>query len=207
MRHLSAQRRLTDRYVLGALLGPMEATAVGTVFGLTSMWKASASYVMPSDQMFSPLFSGDPLGSLVLSVGSRALFGLLSGLLYAGARRLRPLALGVGAVSFFARQIHSLLVYSAMALFFPEAGYGPGIVFAQVFSKSDVLANCGTAAVVLLIWGASQTQPWIRFRQKLERSLSMHTGERYRRLTIAVMAAVTFGATGPMEALSKKMPL
>ena len=99
MRHLSAQRRLTDRYVLGALLaiellmsfsflgyfhvepisvtiaylpvllagallGPMEATAVGTVFGLTSMWKASASYVMPSDQMFSPLFSGDPLGAL-----------------------------------------------------------------------------------------------------------------------------------------------
>ena len=78
MRHLSAHRRLTDRYVLGALLaiellmsfsflgyfhvepisvtiaylpvllagallGPMEATAVGTVFGLTSMWKASAS--------------------------------------------------------------------------------------------------------------------------------------------------------------------
>lgn len=229
MRHLSAQRRLTDRYVLGALLaiellmsfsflgyfhvepisvtiaylpvllagallGPMEATAVGTVFGLTSMWKASASYVMPSDQLFSPMFSGDPLGSLVLSVGSRALFGLISGLLYAGARRMRHSGLWVGLVSFFGRPIHSLLVYSAMALFFPEAGYGPGIVFAQVFSKSDVLANCGTAAVVLLIWGASQTQPWIRFRQKLERSLSMHTGERYRRLTIAVMAAVTLAA-------------
>src|SRR5699024_2492756 len=30
----------------GVLLGPGEATVVGTVFGLTSMWKASASYVI-----------------------------------------------------------------------------------------------------------------------------------------------------------------
>ena len=178
----------------GALLGPWEATAVGTAFGLTSMWKASASYVMPADQLFSPMFSGDPLGSLVLSVGSRALFGLVSGLLYAGARRLRPLTLWIGLVSFLGRAIHSLLVYSAMALFFPEAGYGPDIVFTQFFSKSDMLANFGTAAVVLLLWGASRTQPWLRFQKKLELSLSMHTGERYRRLTIAVMAAVTLAA-------------
>ena len=229
MKHLSAQRRLTDRYMLGALialeflmsfsflgyfhvepisitiayvpvlfagalLGPWEATAVGTAFGLTSMWKASASYVMPADQLFSPMFSGDPLGSLVLSVGSRALFGLVSGLLYVGARRLRPLTLWIGLVSFLGRAIHSLLVYSAMALFFPETGYGPGIVFTQFFSKSDMLANFGTAAVVLLLWGASRTQPWLRFQKKLELSLSMHTGERYRRLTIAVMAAVTLAA-------------
>ena len=41
----------------GALMGPLESTALGTLFGLSSMWKASASYVMASDQLFSPLFS------------------------------------------------------------------------------------------------------------------------------------------------------
>ena len=146
----------------GVLLGPGEATVVGTVFGLTSMWKASASYVMPTDQLFSPFFSDNPLGSLVLSVGSRALFGLFTGLLYAGARRLGHSGIWVGVVSFFARPIHSLLVYSAIALFFPEAGYGPDIVFTNFFNGTELLENLGTTAVVLLIWGASRTQTWVR---------------------------------------------
>ena len=58
----------------GALLGPLESAAVGLCFGLASMWKASASYVMPADQLFSPLLSGNPMGSLLLSTGSRVLF-------------------------------------------------------------------------------------------------------------------------------------
>lgn len=53
------------------------------------MWKASAAYVMPADQLFSPLYSGSPFGSLMLSVGSRTLFALAVGLLYQLARRLR----------------------------------------------------------------------------------------------------------------------
>ena len=44
----------------GALLGPLESTVVGLVFGLASMWKASASYVLPADQLFSPVLSGHP---------------------------------------------------------------------------------------------------------------------------------------------------
>ena len=53
----------------GALLGPAEAAVLGGVFGLASMWKASASYVMASDQLFSPFMSGRPLGSSVWEPG------------------------------------------------------------------------------------------------------------------------------------------
>ena len=60
--------------IAGALLSPASSALVGLFFGLASMWKASANYVMPADQLFSPLFSGEPVGSLVLSVGSRVLF-------------------------------------------------------------------------------------------------------------------------------------
>ena len=81
----------------GAVLGPLDALTVGTVFGLASMWKASASYVMAADQLFSPLYSGNPLGSMVLSVGTRMLFGLTAGLLYLPARRLRRPWVGVAA--------------------------------------------------------------------------------------------------------------
>ena len=58
----------------GALIGPGSAAAVGAVFGLASMWKAGAHYVLPFDQLFSPLMSGHPLESILLSVGSRALY-------------------------------------------------------------------------------------------------------------------------------------
>ena len=74
----------------GALLGPADSAILGLVFGLASMWKASANYVMEADHLFSPLFSGYPLGSIMLSVGSRTLFGLAAGLLYDLAKKLRP---------------------------------------------------------------------------------------------------------------------
>ena len=73
----------------GCLMGPKESTLVGAIFGLASMWKASAFYVGAGDMIFSPRQSGRPLESILLSVGSRALFGLISGLLYQLARRGR----------------------------------------------------------------------------------------------------------------------
>ena len=81
----------------GALLGPLEATLVGTVFGLASMWKASADYVMDFDQLFSPFLSGRPLESFLLSVGARTLFGLVVGMLYLAGRKSRFSGLWVGA--------------------------------------------------------------------------------------------------------------
>ncbi len=60
--------------VAGALMGPLEAMTVGAVFGAASMWKATATYVLPFDQLFSPFFSGYPVQSVLLSVGSRMLF-------------------------------------------------------------------------------------------------------------------------------------
>ena len=43
--------------IAGALLSPKSSALVGLFFGLASMWKASASYVMPADQLFSPMLS------------------------------------------------------------------------------------------------------------------------------------------------------
>ena len=61
--------------IAGALGGPAESLVVGCAFGLASMWKASATYVMDFDQLFSPFLSGHPWESLFLSVGARALTG------------------------------------------------------------------------------------------------------------------------------------
>ena len=69
------------------LLGTRQAVFIGTLFGLGSLYKASAAYVLPADQIFSPFRSGEPLSSVILSVGTRAAFALIIGLLFAAAAK------------------------------------------------------------------------------------------------------------------------
>lgn len=109
--------------VAGCILGPKNSTIVGAVFGIASMWKASAFYVAAGDAIFSPVMSGKPFASILLSVGSRALFGLIIGLLYRVAKNSRHPIAGILLVSTVGRTIHTVLVYSFMQLLFPEAGF------------------------------------------------------------------------------------
>lgn len=134
------------------------------------------------------------LASLFLSVGSRVLFGLLIGLLYAWARRMRHPYFWMGLVSYLGRSIHSFLVYSTMAICFPEAGYGPSAVFANVFTVSNLAMDGGSVLVVLLLWRASHTRAWVQFQQRLAISQSLQSGERYRRLSLAVITLFTLAA-------------
>ena len=109
--------------VAGCLLGPGQSVALGFVFGLTSMYKASASYVLPADAVFSPFLSGAPVNSLLLSVGTRLLFGLAIGAAFYAAKKSGRYRLWFGAISIFAPKVHSLIVYTAMGFLFPELGY------------------------------------------------------------------------------------
>lgn len=109
--------------IAGALFGPVESAITGFVFGLSSMYKASAAYVMDTDMVFSPFLSGFPAGSLWLSIGSRTLFGLLIGLAFMLASKSRHKRLWRIVVSVFATKLYEFWVYLAMGIFFPEAGY------------------------------------------------------------------------------------
>ena len=175
----------------GALLGPAEAAVLGGVFGLASMWKASASYVMASDQLFSPFMSGRPLGSLLLSVGARMLFGLLTGLLYLAARKLRRPGIGVAVVSLLGRTIHSFLVYSAMWAFFPEAGYRPSDA---LWSSGDIgarLSDLIIAVIIVLVWRFFRAGVWQQFQFRVEMARNLQLRERYHRLSLVAIVLVT----------------
>ena len=176
----------------GALLGPGESTAIGAIFGLASMWKASAAYVMPADQLFSPLYSGSPFGSLMLSVGSRTLFALAVGLLYQLARRLRFPLVWVTLVSYLGRTIHSFFVYTAMAVFFPEQGYQPLKAFAGLAEPSDIAADLITAAIVLAFCVVARSQPWQQFQHRLELSRTLTGGERRSRFSLILLLSSVF---------------
>ena len=176
----------------GALLGPGESTAIGAIFGLASMWKASAAYVMPADQLFSPLYSGSPFGSLMLSVGSRTLFALAVGLLYQLARRLRFPLVWVTLVSYLGRTIHSFFVYTAMAVFFPEQGYQPLKAFAGLAEPADIAADLITAAIVLVFCVVARSQPWQQFQHRLELSRTLTGGERRSRFSLILLLSSVF---------------
>lgn len=109
--------------IAGCILGPREAALIGAIFGLASMWKASAFYVGIGDAVFSPVMSGKPIQSIVLGMGTRMLFGFIMGLLYYLAKRGKHPIAGIILVTSIGRTLHSLLVYGCMGILFPETGF------------------------------------------------------------------------------------
>ena len=175
----------------GALVGLRESVIVAAVFGLSSMWKAGANYVLPLDQLFSPFMSGHPIESILLSVGSRMLFGLLIGLFYTIARRIWYTGLWICVISFLGRFLHSFLVYSFMGLLFPEIGYHAGNALQGFVSVSNLATDAVTMLLVFLLWRVAKSRRWQEFLRKLEKARSLPGTEHYHRLSLAVSILLT----------------
>ena len=182
--------------VAGATLGPAESTILGAVFGLASMWKASAGYVLPSDQLFSPFMSGYPLESFLLSVGTRTLFGLVMGLAYLAARRCRREGCCVALLAILGRTVHAALVYAAMACFFPETGYSPLDALTDAGTPSGLATSLMTMGVVLLCWRLQRSAMWKKYQQRMELVRTMRLAENYHRGSLILMILVTLGSAG-----------
>ena len=170
------------------LLDVPQATAVGLVFGLCSMYKASASYVMASDMAFSPFLSGTPIKSLLLSVGTRTLFGLLMGLLFSLAKKFKHKRIGFAVIAACADKIQAAMVFGAMGLLFPELGFSAG---SSVFVRWDeFLLSLFCAAVVEAVYAAYGSKTVQRFRYCVDQSLVKSNTPHRLRKVIAVL--ITF---------------
>lgn len=109
--------------VQGALyLGVRESLILGTVFGLTNMWRTGIGSVSYVDMVFSPPLSGKPLESILLSVVTRAMFGLIAGLLFQSIRKRKNYTtLDLLFATLLSLGAHGAIVYASMRIFFPEA--------------------------------------------------------------------------------------
>ena len=84
------------------------------------------------------------------------------------------------------------MVYSAMALFFPEAGFGPADAFDGCLEPAKLLSNAAIAAMVLVLWQIGHSQVWLRFWQRMELTEALTAGERHHyRLPLAIVVAAT----------------
>ena len=128
--------------VSASLFGPVESTVTGMLFGLGSMYKASASYVMSVDRIFSPFRSGFPAESILLSVGTRALFGFLVGCIFHVVKKQKNCRIWKGVCALAAPFLHSLIVYGAMGIFFPQCGFSYRNAFRLGKNNIAVMIAC-----------------------------------------------------------------
>lgn len=132
--------------IAACVFGTRQAVLTGIVFGLSSLYKASASYVMPLDMVFSPFNSSEPLASLFLSVGTRALFGLLIGLAFDAVRGCKRFRSWMCLLTLLSIRLHSFLVCGAMGILFPQFN----VTYATSF-KLDKYDFCAALVVLFIV--------------------------------------------------------
>ena len=128
--------------IVGALvMGPKAGAALGTVFGLTSLWKATTQATSPVDLAFSPFVSGKPIQSLIMCMGPRILLGVIAALLFKAFIKTfhgkERISIGLSAV--LATICHTVMVLGLLAIFFSEFGMG---VMTVVLSLVTVSSAC-----------------------------------------------------------------
>lgn len=133
---------LTVPIAIGAmLLGPVEGMVLGAVFGLCSLWDA----ITGAGGMTNIFFSISPVHTVILCVGTRALMGLLTGLIFKAVRKIdktNTLTYFIGAFS--APFLNTVLFMGYIVLAF----YGTEYVQNLVVSKG---ATNPLMFVVLLV--------------------------------------------------------
>ena len=116
---------LTVPVAIGAmLLGPVQGMILGAVFGLCSLWDA----VTGAGGMTNIFFGISPVHTVILCVGTRALMGLLTGLVFKAVRRLdRTNTLAYFAGAFSAPFLNTLLFMGYIVLAFYGTDYVQGL--------------------------------------------------------------------------------
>ncbi len=186
--------------VAACIFGPWQSMLTGIVFGLGSMYKASASYVMAMDSVFSPFHSAAPWASLFLSVGTRAIFGLLIGLAFMAVRRSKHFRAWMCLLSVLAVRVHLLLVYGALGVLFPQFGRDYKMVF--TFDYRDFFSIISSMVIVAATWEFYHSKRVQKLKLYVDRSSkTSYVQDTLRRravtffavsLTLTIIAAAYF---------------
>lgn len=174
--------------IAACLLDPWQSTAIGAVFGAASMYKACASYVMPTDRIFSPILSGSPIKSILLAVGARALFGLVTGLIFHVAKKQKHFRVWIAAATLLAPEIHALIVYISMILLFPET-VNTYLSHAHL-NISEIIVSFFCMALIEGLWTFYKSRMVSNFKNSIDSSCDIpyiNTGKK--NIFIAVFAA------------------
>lgn len=176
------------------ILGTVQSTVMGAIFGLASMYKATAFYTLTEDMMFSPFFSGNPFGSFVLAVVTRTVFGFLMGIVFKYAKAGKHPTVWMGFISLLAPLIHGFIVVAAVKVFFPNN------VYSYFHSKYLMLGNAISAVICIgiveILWKIYNQKELKSVKAAIDRASRipyMNFGRKH--IFVAVFATFVFGMT------------
>ena len=131
----------------GIIMGPLYGGILGGVFGVFSMIKATIGAVSPVDLLFTPVASGNPLASIVMTVLPRILLGVIAGYLYILFRKADkkniwsiPVAAGVSTCC------HTVMVLGCLSIFFGSLPIKE--VFLTLITLNGTLEILGAVIIV-----------------------------------------------------------
>lgn len=190
--------------VAGCLFGPIQSSIIGCIFGMASMYKASAYYVMPSDAIFSPFFSGSPVSSIFLSIGTRTIFGFLIGIAFLFVEKRKHYRIWIGVLSAIAPKMHSFIVYTTMGILFPQLGYRYDSAFHWKLSDTIFAMIC--VITVELLYAIYQSDTIQNMKSYINQSIKNPYSSRkmnllfiafeFFMLCMAIFAAIYFSERG-----------
>lgn len=177
------------------MLGSVEGAIAGAVFGITSIWKASATAFSAADLIFSPFASGVPLQSIWLSIGCRILFGLTAGILFS---RVKPPHLPIKRVfvGLFATFLHSIYVYQTIAVCFPEMGVRITDAFIEITRTEKLLSYTVTGLIIFIVQkmrGIGAVRKQVNSFRKSELEKERTQTKLYSRVMLYTLMAMAVG--------------
>lgn len=106
--------------IIGAiLLGPLDGAILGGVMGVCSMLKATFAGTDMTAYLISPFTSGNPIGSIIMALGSRIMIGVVAGYVYQFLKKKNlPTALSIGISAFLGTLTNTVLFLGFMSIFF-----------------------------------------------------------------------------------------
>lgn len=176
--------------IAGALLGTGEAVLIGALFGLASLLKASAHYVMPADMVFSPFLSGSPVASLILAVGTRMIFACVVGLAFSWAQRLRHTPAVLCLIAGAAPSVHALFVRAGFEYLFPHLGV---TVSGFHYGINDGLISLVSAGGTAGAWYLYRSPLVRKLRNGIDLSASVAAKNRTVSFTLRGITVFVFG--------------
>lgn len=180
--------------IAGCMLGPKDAALIGLLFGLASMYKASAFYVYSGDKIFS-ILSGTPIASFILSVGSRFLFGIVVGQAYVLAHKAQHLKLlCLILVTFFGKDLHAMSVYTIMWMTHPERGYTTLSAFNNYFTIGDIATRVVATTITIGCYIFSRSESWKNICCSITAARELHLRHTSHRIShfILILSTLVF---------------
>lgn len=106
--------------IIGAvLLGPADGAILGGVMGICSMLKATFAGTDLTSVLINPFMSGNPLASVIMTIGSRIMIGVVAGVVYRQlSKRGVATALAIALAALAGTLTNTVLFLGFMSIFF-----------------------------------------------------------------------------------------